>query len=130
MSLKSILKGTYVNIREPYVFPVVKTPWKQQQQETVIILKARQGGTMLAGDGSCDFLDNLQNTYCTYTFLDVEMVDFDVVSVSQVADSNQMVKRDFVTTLGNTEDNSVKVDSISTNMAFGQFSQQEIISAA
>ena len=117
INLKSIAKGTYFNIREHYVFPVVKTTWKQQQQQIFSELKARQVGAVLAGDGRCDSPGHWAK-YCTYTFLDVEsqkVVDFDVVSVSQVANSNQMEKKGFVTTLGNIEANGIKVDIISTD---------------
>lgn len=114
--MKSIGKGTYFNIRKHYVFPIVKTTWKQQQ-EIFSKLKARQGGAVLADDGRCDSPGNCAK-YCTYTFLDVEsqkVVDFDVVSVSQVANSNKMEKKGFVTTLGNIEVNGIKVDIISTD---------------
>lgn len=117
INLKCIGKGTYFNIREHYVFPVVKTTWEQQQLEIFSELKAREGGVVLAGDGRCDSPGHCAK-YCTYTFLDVEsqkVVDFDVVSVSQVANSNQMEKKGFVKTLGNIEANGIKVDIISTD---------------
>ena len=117
INLKSIGKGTYFNDREHFVLPVVKTTWKQQQQEIFNELKARQAGSVLAGDGRGDSPGHSAK-YCTYTFLDVEsqkVVDFDVVSVSQVANSNQMEKKGFVTTLGNIEANGIKVDIISTD---------------
>ena len=56
--------------------------------------------------------------YCTYTYLDVEsqkVVEFDAVYVSQVANSYQMVKKGFGTTLGHIEGNGIKVDTISTD---------------
>ena len=80
-------------------------------------MKARQGGAVLASDGRCDSPGHCAK-YCTYTFLDVKsqkVIDFDVVSVSQVANSNQMEKKGFVTTLGNIEATGIKVEIISSD---------------
>ena len=71
----------------------------------------------MAGDGCCDSPGHCTK-YCTYTFLDVEsqkVVDFVVVSISQVANSNRMEKTGFVTTLENIEANGIKVHIISTD---------------
>ena len=71
----------------------------------------------MVGDGHCDSPGQCAK-YCTYTFLDVEsqkVVDFDVVSVFQVANSNQMERKGVVTTLGNIEANGIKVEMISTD---------------
>ena len=117
INLKFIGKGTYFNIREQYIFPVVRTTWQQQQQEIFSELKDREGGAVLAGDGRCDSPGHSAK-YCTYTFLDVrsqKVIDFNVVSVSQVANSNQTEKKGFVNTLANIEANDIEVKLISTD---------------
>lgn len=117
INLKFIAKGTYFKIREQYIFPVVRTTWQQQQQEIFSELKDREGGAVLAGDGRCDSPGHCAK-YCTYTFLDVtsqKVIDFNVVSVSQVANSNQMEKKGFVDTLANIEANDIEVKLISTD---------------
>ena len=117
INLKFIAKGTYFNIREQYVFAIVRTTWQQQQQEICSELKDREGGAVLAADGRCDSPGHSAK-YCTYTFLDVtsqKVIDFNVISVSQVANSNQMEKKGFVDTLANIEANDNEVKLISTD---------------
>ena len=71
----------------------------------------------MAGDGRCDSLGHCAK-YCTYTLLDInskKVVDFKVVSVTEVANSNQMEKKGFIETLSHIEANGIKVDTISTD---------------
>ena len=117
INLKCIGQGTYYNLREKYVFPVVTTTWKEQQAEIFADLKSRQTEAVLAGDGRCDSPGHCPK-YCTYTLLDAEsqkVVDFKVVVVSEVANSNCMEKKGFVDTLSNIEANGIKVGVISTD---------------
>ncbi|XP_078365926.1 uncharacterized protein LOC144650142 [Oculina patagonica] len=116
-NLKFIGKGTFFNLREQYVFPVVKTAWKDQQEKVFDEIKLNESGAVLAGDGRCDSPGHSAK-YCTYTFLDTvsqKVVDFKVVSVTEVANSNRMEKKGFVDTLQNIEANGIKVDVISTD---------------
>lgn len=56
--------------------------------------------------------------YCTYTFVDVErqkVVDFKVISCTQVSSSNAMEIRGFKEALKSIEENGVKVSTISTD---------------
>lgn len=112
-----MVREPYFNIREQYICPVVRTTWQQQQQEIFSELKDREGGAVLAGDGRCDSPGHSAK-YCTYTFLDVtsqKVIDFNVVSVSQVANSNQMEKKGFVDNLANIVANDIEVKLISTD---------------
>ena len=116
-NLKFIGKGTFFNLREQYIFPVVRSAWKNQQAEVFADLKSRKSGVFLAGDGRCDSPGHCAK-YCTYTLLDVnskKVVDFKVVSVTEVANSNQMEKKGFIETLSHIEANGIKVDTISTD---------------
>ena len=117
INLKFIGKGTYYNLREQYVFPVVKSTWEEEQAKVFSALKSRESGAVLAGDGRCNSLGHC-GKYCTYTFLEVEsqkVVDFKVVCVKEVANSNQMEKKGFLDTLGHVEANGVNVAIISTD---------------
>ena len=71
----------------------------------------------MAGGGGCDSPGHFKILHLP-TYLDVEsqkVVEFDAVYVSQVANSYQMVKKGFGTTLGHIEGNGIKVDTISTD---------------
>ena len=73
----------------------MRSAWKNQQAEVFSDLKSRETGVVLAGDGPCDSPGHCAK-YCTYTLLDVDskkVVDFKVVSVTEVANSNQMEKK-------------------------------------
>jgi len=110
-------KGTYYNLRERYVFPVVKTMWEEQQAEVFSGLKLKESAAVLAGDARCDSLGHCTKN-CPYTLLDVEsqkVVDFKVVAVIEVVNSNCMEKKGFMDTLSNLEANGTKVDIISTD---------------
>ena len=71
----------------------------------------------MAWDGCCDSPGHCSE-YCTYTLLDVEsqrVVDFKVVAVTEVANSNCMEKKGFMDTLSNLEANGIKVHIILTD---------------
>ena len=56
--------------------------------------------------------------YCTYTMMDVntqKVVDFEVISVSQVANSNAMEKKGFIDVLDNIVDREIQVEGVSTD---------------
>lgn len=76
----------------------MKSAWGDQQEKVFSHLKSKETGTVLAGDGRCNSPGHCAK-YCTYTLLDVEshkVVDFKVVSVTEVANSNQIEKRDLL----------------------------------
>ena len=117
INLKCIGKGTYYKLRERYVFPVVKRTWEEQQAEIFSDLKTKETRVVLAGDGRCDSPGHCAK-YCTYTLLDVEsqkVVDFKVVAVTEVVNSNCMEKKGFIDTISKLEANGIAVDVISTD---------------
>ena len=116
-NLKAIGKGTYFNLREQFLFPVVKSTWEDEQKTVLNELKTRESGVVLAGDGRCDSPGHSAK-YCTYTFLDVEskkVVDFNVVAITEVTNSNPMEKKGFLESLNNIEMEGIKVAMISTD---------------
>ena len=70
INLKCIGLGTYYNLREKYVFPVVTTTCKEQQAEIFADLKSRETEAVLAGDGCCNSPGHCAKYY-TYMLLDV-----------------------------------------------------------
>ena len=71
----------------------------------------------LAGDGRCDSPGHSAK-YGTYTVLDVKsnkIVDFKVVSVCEVKNSNAMEKKGFIETLNTIEEAGVDVAGVSTD---------------
>lgn len=78
-------------------------------------LKDRVGPVTLAGDGRCDSPGHSAK-YGTYTMLDVDsekVVDFKVVSVCEVKNSNAMEKKEFIDTLNTIEEVGVRVAGVS-----------------
>jgi len=117
MNFKSINKDTYYGLRENFVFPVVRNKWQSEQNAVFTDLQSRNTEITLAGDGRCDSPGHCAK-YCTYTLLDVEsqkIVDFKVVSVSEVANSCRMEKKGFIDTLAYIESMNVSVHTVSTD---------------
>ena len=117
INLKSIGADCYYTLREKYVFPVIDTYWQAEQNRVFNSLKDRGEPVTLAGDGRCDSPGHSAK-YGTYTMLDVKsnkIVDFKVVSVCEVKNSNAMEKKGFVETLNTIEEARVDVAGVSTD---------------
>ena len=117
LTLKLNCMSNCFKLREQFLFPVLKSTWEEEQKTVLNQLKARESGAVLAGDGRCDSPGHSAK-YCTYTFLDVEskkVVDFNVVAVTEVANSNQMEKKGFLESLNNIEAEGIKVAILSTD---------------
>ena len=86
----------------------MKNSWKNNSRDTEIAL---------AGNGRCDSPGHCAK-YCTYTLLDVEsqkVVDFKVITVSQVTSANVMEIKGFRETLQNVEARGVQPSIILTD---------------
>ena len=117
ISLKSIKEDTFYALREKHVFPVIDNHWDNEQKRIIAELKERATPVTLAGDGRCDSPGHSAK-FCTYTMMDVEsekIVDFTVVSVCEVKNSNAMEKKGFVDTLENIESKGINVSGVSTD---------------
>ncbi|XP_077094810.1 uncharacterized protein LOC143746700 [Siphateles boraxobius] len=116
MNLKTISAETYATLRKRYVFPVIEKTWNNEQS-TVFTTMTNQQEVVLCGDGRCDSPGHSAK-YCTYTFMDAlteKVVDFKVVSCTQVSSSNTMEIKGFKDALQTMEENGVKVSTISTD---------------
>ena len=117
INLKSIGADCYYTLREKYVFPVIDSYWQTEQNRVFNSLKDRGEPVILAGDGRCDSPGHSAK-YGTYTMLDVKsnkIVDFKVVSVCEVKNSNAMEKKGFIGTLITIEEAGVDVAGVSTD---------------
>lgn len=116
MNLKTISEDTYTALRKKHVFPVLNKTWVAEQEAVLSEIRSQEE-VVLCGDGRCDSPGHSAK-YCTYTFLDTQsskVVDFSVVSVTQVKNSNAMELKGFKGTLKNILDNRVQVSTISTD---------------
>ena len=117
INLNSIGENCYYTLRDKYVFPVIDTHWEKEQTRVINTLKDRVDPVTLAGDGRCDSPGHSAK-YGTYTMLDVvsdQVVDFKVVSVCEVKNSNAMEKKGFIDTLNTIEEAVVRVAGVSTD---------------
>uniref|UniRef100_A0A8C6TKP9 THAP-type domain-containing protein n=1 Tax=Neogobius melanostomus TaxID=47308 RepID=A0A8C6TKP9_9GOBI len=115
MNLKTISEDTYTALRKSFVFPTIKKTWINQRNAVLTDLKSQE--VVLCGDGRRDSPGHSAK-YCTYTFLDAQsskVVDFEVVGVTQVSNSNTMELHGFKQALKAIEDNGVQVSTISTD---------------
>ncbi|KAM9327700.1 uncharacterized protein KZ484_019176 [Pholidichthys leucotaenia] len=115
MNLKSISVDTYAALRKKFVFLAVKKAWTNERSAVLSEMTSQE--VALCGDGRCDSPGHSAK-YCTYTFLDTQsskVVDFKVVSVTQVSNSNAMELHGFKEALKAIEENGVQVSTISTD---------------
>uniref|UniRef100_A0A672IZZ1 THAP-type domain-containing protein n=1 Tax=Salarias fasciatus TaxID=181472 RepID=A0A672IZZ1_SALFA len=116
MNLKTISEDTYAALRKKHVFPVINKTWIAEQEAVLSEIKSQEE-VVLCGDGRCDSPGHSAK-YCTYTFLDAQsskVVDFNVVSVTEVKNSNAMELKGFKGTLKNIQDKEVRISTISTD---------------
>uniref|UniRef100_A0A8C6TKS8 Transposase n=1 Tax=Neogobius melanostomus TaxID=47308 RepID=A0A8C6TKS8_9GOBI len=115
MNLKSISEDTYTALRKKCVFPTITKTWINERNAVLTDLASQE--VVLCGDGRCDSPGHSAK-YCTYTFLDAQsnkVVDFKVVSVTQVSNSNAMELHGFKEALKTIEEDGVQVSTISTD---------------
>jgi len=116
LNLKFFSDSTYYQIRKNFVAPVVHDCWTEEQKKTIAELKGKDK-VFLAGDGRCDSPGHSAK-YGTYSFLDTQtgkVVNTTVIPVTEVANSNAMEKEGFIRLLRGIQQDSVKVDVVSTD---------------
>jgi len=118
LNLKSVSHDTFYRLRRDYLFPSIAEEWKKEQSMVIESIKGREEDLMLAGDGRCDSPGHSAK-YGTYTMIDTDtdkVVDFEVIRVMEVKNSNAMEKEGFIRTLTRVEeDYGCKVYGISTD---------------
>ena len=108
-------KGTFYYIQRKYLWPVVNNHYIVQQRE--ILQSFRGQPLVLAGDGRCDSPGH-NAKYGTYSVMEVtteKIVDFSLVQVSEVANSNAMEKEGLKRCLEFLERDGQVIDLLATD---------------
>ena len=116
LNLRSISNSTFYSLRREYVVPAIAKEWEKEQNLVIASIREKGEPVMLAGDGRADSPGHSAK-YGTYTMMNVDtdkIVDFEVVQVMDVKNSNAMEKQGFIDTLSRIESNC-EVIGISTD---------------
>lgn len=108
-------KGTFNSIQRKYLWPVVNNKYLNQQRE--VLQSFRGERLVVAGDGRCDSPGH-NAKYGTYSILEVttnKIVDFSLVQVSEVANSNCMEKEGLTRCLDGLERDGQTIDILATD---------------
>ena len=119
LKLKIFSEKTFHNIQDEYLFPVINEFWEQEQISLFHTLKEKQ--LWLSGDGRCDSPGH-NAKYGTYTMLDQEtdkIIDFNVVQVSEVNNSNAMEREGFKRCMDNIKGKGGQVKVVATDRHVG-----------
>ena len=110
-----IAEKTYCRYQKDFLFGVVNEAWLAWRGNKISHLQGKE--CCLFGDGRCDSPCHSAK-YCTYTFQDqdtCEIIDMNVMQVTEVGSSNRMEKACFVNLLEKIEKLGVKVKEITTD---------------
>ena len=114
-NIRFFKKGNFNLIQRKYLWPVVNNGYLTQQNE---ILRSFRGQPLvLAGDGRCDSPGH-NAKYGTYSLMEViteKIVDFSLVQVSEVANSNCMEKEGLKRCLDKLERDGQVIDMLATD---------------
>ena len=114
-NIRFFKKGNFNLIQRKYLWPVVNNGYLTQQKE---ILRSFRGHPLvLAGDGRCDSPGH-NAKYGTYSLIEVtteKIVDFSLVQVSEVANSNCMEKEGLKRCLDKLERDGQLIDMLATD---------------
>lgn len=116
LNLRSISNSAFYSLRREYVVPAIAKEWEKEQNLVIASIREKGEPVMLAGDGRADSPGHSAK-YGTYTMMNVDtdkIVDFEVVQVMDVKNSNAMEKQGFIDTLSRIESNC-EVIGISTD---------------
>lgn len=116
-------KGTFYLIQRKYLWPVVNNYYQIQQNE--VLQSFRGQPLVLAGDGRCDSPGH-NAKYGTYSLMEVateKIVDFSLVQVSEVANSNAMEKEGLKRCLEFLEGDGQVIDLLATDRYLKIFSR-------
>lgn len=121
LNLKFLSERTFYHIQDCYLFPVINDMWSKKHEEVVQDLKQKDV-VKLNGDGRCDSPGH-NAKYGTYTFMDSDtskIVEFKVIQVTEVANSNAMEKKGFECCLESLiDEQGVSIHTITTDRHLG-----------
>ena len=114
-NLQILGERQYNSIQAKYLFPLVNKKFIQHQADLFIEVQGKE--MVLGGDGKCDSPGHSAK-YGTYSFMDVEsekIVDFAVVQVTEVRNSNCMELEGFRRCLDHLENEHLTVMQLGTD---------------
>ena len=119
LKLKFFSERTFYSIQDKYLFPVINEFWHQEQNS--VFSKLADKDLWLSGDGRCDSPGH-NAKYGTYTMIDQQtdkIVDFHVVQVTEVNNSNAMEREGFKRCMNHIQDNGGQIEVVATDRHVG-----------
>ena len=114
-NIRFLSKSTFYRNQRKYLWPVVNNRYLIQQREALQLLRGQP--LVLAGDDRCDSPGH-NAKYGTYSVMEVtteKIVDFSLVQVSEVANSNAMEKEGLTRCLEFLERDGQLIDLLATD---------------
>lgn len=114
-NIRFVQKGIFYSMQRKYLWPVVNHRYLLQHRELLQSLRGER--LVLAGDGRCDSPGH-NAKYGTYSIMHVpteKILDFSLVQVSEVANSNCMEKEGLKRCLQNLETDGQIIDTLATD---------------
>ena len=119
LNLKFLSENTFYTIQKKYLFPVINECWKREQNSIFSGLAGQD--LWLSGDGRCDSPGH-NAKYGTYTMIDQrtdKIVDFQIVQVTEVNNSNAMEREGFKRCMDNIKTKGGNIKVIATDRHVG-----------
>jgi len=119
LKLKFFSERTFYSIQDKYLFPVINEFWHQEQNSVFSELADKD--LWLSGDGRCDSPGH-NAKYDTYTMIDQQtdkIVDFHVVQVTEVNNSNAMEREGFKRCMNHIQDHGGQIEVVATDRHVG-----------
>ena len=119
LKLKFFSERTFYSIQDKYLFPVINEFWHQEQNSVFSELADKD--LWLSGDGRCDSPGH-NAKYGTYTMIDQQtdkIVDFHVVQVTEVNNSNAMEREGFKRCMNHIQDHGGQIEVVATDRHVG-----------
>lgn len=114
-NIRSFKKGCFNSLQRKYLWPVVNHKYLIQHRE--LLQSLRGDSLVLAGDGRCDSPGH-NAKYGTYSIMHVpteKILDFSLVQVTEVANSNCMEKEGLKRCLQNLERDGQAIELLATD---------------
>ena len=119
LKLKFFSERTFYSIQDKYLFPVINEFWHQEQNSVFSALGDKD--LWLSGDGRCDSPGH-NAKYDTNTMIDQQtdkIVDFHVVQVTEVNNSNAMEREGFKRCMNHIQDHGGQIEVVATDRHVG-----------
>ena len=119
LNLPILAERMFHRIQSNYLFPVIQSTWTQHQQ---VIIQCLQGQDLkIGGDGRCDS-PGYSAKYCAYTLMLQkigEIIDFQVVQVTETTSSVAMEKEAFRRCINGVRDAGLNVSVVANDRHTG-----------